>query len=92
MKNINKNLDKKRKQELLNIIIKVESEKLNNSDLEINTKKINILQDNITFDKDIFNKIDFIKVNNQISIYKIYIYTDYNKTIDINNKNNYFQK
>jgi hypothetical protein len=43
MKNINKNLDKKRKQELLNTIIKVESEKLNNSNLEINTKKINIL-------------------------------------------------
>jgi hypothetical protein len=58
----------------------------------MNIKEINILQDNITFNKDIFNKINFIKVNNQTPIHKIYTYTDYNKTIDINNKNNYFQK
>jgi hypothetical protein len=64
MKNTNKNSDKKRKQELLNAIIEAESEKSNNSDSEINTEEINILQNNITFNEDIFDKIDFIKVNN----------------------------
>ena len=43
MKNTNKNSDEKRKQDLLNTIIEVESEKLNDFNLEINTKEINIL-------------------------------------------------